>query len=82
MNEQVGWRGLIKNLQAEAPQWATLLPQIPRLTYQALNSNRFAALETEISALVRQQHTLNRWVVLLAALLTVIASTSLYLALQ
>jgi len=82
MNEQVGWRGLIKNLQAEAPQWATLLPQMPRLTHQALNSNRFAALETEISALVRQQHTLNRWVVLLAALLTVIASTSLYLAFQ
>ncbi|MHB8914647.1 MAG: ubiquinone biosynthesis regulatory protein kinase UbiB [Thiobacillus sp.] len=82
MNEQVGWRGLIKNLQAEAPQWASLLPQIPRLTHQALNSNRFAALETEISALVRQQHKLNRWVVLLAALLTVIASTSLYLAFQ
>ena len=82
MNEQVGWRGLIKNLQAEAPQWAALLPQMPRLAYQALNSNRFAALETEISALVRQQHTLNRWVVLLAALLTVIASTSLYLAFQ
>ena len=82
MNEQVGWRGLIKNLQAEAPQWAALLPQMPRLAHQALNSNRFAALEAEITTLVRQQHTLNRWVVLLATLLALIAGTSLYLAFQ
>jgi len=80
MNEQVGWRGLIKNLQAEAPQWAALLPQMPRLAHQALNSTRFAELETEISALVRQQYKLNRWVVLLASLLTGLICISLYLA--
>ena len=82
MIEQVGWRGLLKNLQAEVPQWATLLPQIPRLTHQALNTDRFAALEIEIRALLRQQHKLNRWVVILAGLLAVIVSTSMYLALQ
>lgn len=79
MNEQVGWRGLIKNLQAEAPQWASLLPQIPRLTHQALNSPRFTALETEISSLIRQQHRLNQWVMLLVALQTVIASALVYI---
>ena len=82
MNEQMGWRALWRNLQTEAPQWAALLPQLPRLTHQMLNSNRFAALETEISTLVRQQHTLNRWVVLLAALLTTLAAASLYLVSQ
>lgn len=73
MNEQVGWRGLIKNLQTEGPQWAALLPQMPRLAHQALKSNRFTALEKEISAMVRQQHKLYRWVVFLAGLLTALA---------
>ena len=79
MNEQVGWRGLLKNLQAEAPQWASLLPQIPRLAHQALNSPRFTALETEISSLIRQQHKLNQWVMLLVALQTVIAGALVYI---
>ena len=80
MNEQVGWRALLKNLKTEVPQWATLLPQIPRLTHQALNTNRFAALEIEITALLRQQQMLNRWVALLAILLTVVAAASVFLA--
>ena len=82
MNEQMGWRALVKNLQTEVPQWAAMLPQLPRLAHQALNTNRFESLEIEITALVRQQHILNRWVVLLAALLSVIAASSLYLAFQ
>jgi len=30
MNEQLGWRGLVKRLKREAPQWAALLPELPR----------------------------------------------------
>ncbi|MHB1238536.1 MAG: ubiquinone biosynthesis regulatory protein kinase UbiB, partial [Gallionella sp.] len=30
MNEQVGWRGFVKSLRAEAPNYARLLPQLPR----------------------------------------------------
>ena len=78
MNEQVGWRGLIKNLQAEAPQWAALMPQIPRLTHQALTSNRFASLEIEIKALLRQQLKLNRWIVALTTLLIPMALLLLF----
>ncbi|NMM29137.1 MAG: ubiquinone biosynthesis regulatory protein kinase UbiB [Glaciimonas sp.] len=36
MNEQIGWRGLIERLKAEAPRYSQLLPQLPRLVYQAL----------------------------------------------
>ncbi len=36
MSEQVGWRGLIKHLKTEAPQWSSLLPALPRLAHQAL----------------------------------------------
>jgi len=36
MNEQVGWRGFLENLKAEAPRYSKLLPQLPRLAHQAL----------------------------------------------
>ena len=36
MDEQIGWRGLVNHLKREAPQWAALLPQLPRLAHQAL----------------------------------------------
>jgi ubiquinone biosynthesis protein len=36
MQEQVGLRGFINHLRREAPQWASLLPQLPRLAHQAL----------------------------------------------
>lgn len=36
MNEQMGWRGLLKTLKAEAPNWATVMPQLPRLIHRAL----------------------------------------------
>lgn len=39
MNEQMGWRGMVKQLKQEAPQWATLLPQLPRKLDEALQVN-------------------------------------------
>jgi len=33
MNEQVGWRGLLRALRREAPFWASTLPQLPRLAH-------------------------------------------------
>ncbi|HKY02358.1 MAG TPA: ubiquinone biosynthesis regulatory protein kinase UbiB, partial [Burkholderiales bacterium] len=36
MSEQVGLRGLLRSLQKEAPTWANLIPQLPRLVHRAL----------------------------------------------
>ena len=36
VSEQVGWRGLIERLKAEAPRYSHILPALPRLTQQAL----------------------------------------------
>jgi len=69
MNEQVGWRALVRNLQTEAPKWAALLPQLPRLAHHALNENRLAQLEAGLSLLLRQQQARNRWLAVLAAVL-------------
>jgi len=74
MTEQMGWRALVKNLQTEAPKWAALLPQLPRLAHQALNENRLAQLEAGLTLMLRQQQVRNRWlgvITMLFALTTV-----------
>jgi ubiquinone biosynthesis protein len=61
MHEQVGVRGLINHLKREAPQWATLLPQLPRLAHQALTqANARNAATDEQLVLLREAATANR----------------------
>ncbi len=79
MNEQIGWRALVKNLQTEAPKWAALLPQLPRLAHHALNENRLAQLEAGLTLMLRQQHARNRWLGAITALAAVTAAAALYL---
>ena len=43
MKEQIGWRGLVSHLKHEAPHWAALLPQLPRLVHQALSNSLVGA---------------------------------------
>jgi ubiquinone biosynthesis protein len=82
MNEQLGWRALVKNLQAEAPKWAALLPQLPRLAHQALYENRLAQLEASLILMLRQQQARNKWLGIIAGLLAVLASAFLYFNLR
>jgi ubiquinone biosynthesis protein len=82
MNEQLGWRALVKNLQAEAPKWAALLPQLPRLAHHALNENRLAQLEAGLILMLRQQQARNKWLGIIAGLLAVLASALLYFNLR
>ncbi len=78
MNEQIGWRALIKNLKTEVPQWAALLPQLPRLAHQALSQNRLAALTAGLEALQLQQQTRNRWLGAMTVLLAALVTATLY----
>ena len=82
MNEQLGWRALVKNLQTEAPKWAALLPQLPRLAHHALNENRLAQLEAGLTLMLQQQHTRNRWLGIIAGLLAILAAATLYFNLR
>ncbi|HUX91689.1 MAG TPA: ubiquinone biosynthesis regulatory protein kinase UbiB [Gallionellaceae bacterium] len=68
MSEQVGWRGFIKALKAEAPNYATLLPQLPRLLHQKLNDNSAAQTEMILRQLLAQQVIRNRLLGLIAVL--------------
>ena len=59
MNRQIGWRGLFERLQHEAPHYAQLLPELPRLLHRALRQS--AADETQaLRALLSEQQRTNR----------------------
>jgi ubiquinone biosynthesis protein len=66
MSEQVGWRGFFNMIKAEAPHYATLLPQLPRLLHQRLNENSGAQIELALRELVEQQQQRNQWLMLIA----------------
>ncbi len=60
MNDQVGWRGLVRNLKREAPFWAATLPQVPRLVHRALSEERITKLEGAFDELHAQGERRNR----------------------
>jgi len=80
MNEQVGWRGLVRSLRREAPYWASTLPQIPRLLHRALAEDRLASLQDALERLAaqnaRRNHTL-AGLFILAALAVLLLAFSL-----
>ncbi len=78
MSEQLGWRGVMKGMQQEAPQWARTLPQLPRLVHQALARPPKDDLAPQLAQLVAAQQQQNRWLLVIALLLALIAA-ALYL---
>jgi ubiquinone biosynthesis protein len=59
MSEQVGWRGLLRTLEVEAPNWALLLPQLPRLLHRKLQEDTRGE-ERALAALLAEQRRRNQ----------------------
>ncbi|KAB2874471.1 MAG: ubiquinone biosynthesis regulatory protein kinase UbiB [Burkholderiaceae bacterium] len=59
MHEQVGWRGLLERLRNEAPRYAQLLPELPRLVHRALQ-RRGESDSAALEALLAEQRRTNR----------------------
>lgn len=61
MAEQVGWRGLVERLKAEAPRYAQIFPQLPRLVHRALEGVQPSGSDTEMlkALLIEQRRTNN-----------------------
>ena len=57
MNEQIGWAGLIDRLKDEAPRYAQLLPELPRLLHAALQPRTDASV---LQALLEDQRRTHR----------------------
>jgi ubiquinone biosynthesis protein len=69
MSEQVGWRGFLKSVRAEAPNYANLLPQLPRLLHQYLDESPTEKIENVLEKLVVQVRHSNRLLGLIIILL-------------
>jgi ubiquinone biosynthesis protein len=76
MNEQVGWRGMMERLRAEAPRFAHIFPQLPRLIYQALEQTTSLEVNDDVllRELMKHQRRTNRVLVFVASLLGLLGS--------
>jgi ubiquinone biosynthesis protein len=73
MSEQVGPRGLWKQIRHEAPMWAKTLPQIPRLIHKVLNDDAPGRLESAIRQLEQAQRRQSKILLAIALILAAMA---------
>lgn len=72
MSEQIGWRGVMRQLEHEAPRWGAMLPQLPRLLHHRLARDDAGPLQRRLDELVIEQRRQTRLLAVLAALLAAI----------
>ncbi|MES2759650.1 MAG: ubiquinone biosynthesis regulatory protein kinase UbiB, partial [Pseudomonadota bacterium] len=87
MGDQVGVRGMWERMKDEAPRYAHIIPQLPRLVHRALEHSQSSRGDTELlKLLVLEQRRTNRmlgFVVYFAAALGIgLAAIQLYLHFQ
>ncbi|MGS0753277.1 ubiquinone biosynthesis regulatory protein kinase UbiB [Roseateles sp. GG27B] len=80
MNEQVGWRALLNQLKKEAPRYAQVFPELPRLLHDALKRQAAPQDGQAMAALIQEQRRTNR--LLQALLYSVVGFTLGWLAAQ
>lgn len=65
MDEQIGWRGIIKTLKKELPHIAHVLPEMPRLLHlqltQAIQREKETPINTLMQDLVHEQQRQSFW---------------------
>ncbi|MDR3298484.1 MAG: ubiquinone biosynthesis regulatory protein kinase UbiB [Candidatus Accumulibacter sp.] len=69
MNEQLGWRAVLRGVMDESPDWPRTLPQLPRLVHRALRRESVAQITPLLTRLVTAQRRQNRLLMLIAVLL-------------
>jgi ubiquinone biosynthesis protein len=59
MSEQIGWRGLWQNIKTEAPRFAHLFPQLPRLVHHALSRSSEHVQPQLLTQILQEQKATN-----------------------
>jgi len=77
MNEQLGPRAFLRELREEAPLWAKMLPQLPRLVHRALAEDTTRRFETALHRLERAQQWQVRMLFGIAAVLALLVAAVL-----
>jgi ubiquinone biosynthesis protein len=80
MDDQMGWRALLRHFKDEAPGWAATLPQLPRLAHQALSAapQRIDVLQAELARLAAEQRRTRRWLSAASLLVAALAGLELW----
>ena len=81
MREQIGLRGLLRSLHNEAPRWATVLPQLPRLLHRVLADDRVGRIEHALEELLALERRRNRLLGLAVGLLALALAWAVILSL-
>ena len=72
MNEQVGPKALLRNIKAEAPDWAQMLPGLPRKLNMLVDENRQQEMRDAYVHLVKIQQRQSLWLSVIAVALVLI----------
>jgi ubiquinone biosynthesis protein len=79
MDEQVGFRGFWEQMKNEAPRFAHLLPQLPRLLHATLDRN-LATQQRALDTVVAEQRRTNRLLRVMAAALALLVAAAVGVA--
>ena len=69
MSEQVGWRGFLKSLRDEAPNYASMLPQLPRLLHGYLTNDTVNRNDELLHKILNQYRRYNTLLTLISLML-------------
>lgn len=69
MSEQVGWRGFLKSLRDEAPNYASMLPQLPRLLHRYLTNDTVNRNDELLHKILNQHRRYNTLLTLISLML-------------
>ncbi|MCB1985354.1 MAG: ubiquinone biosynthesis regulatory protein kinase UbiB, partial [Nitrosomonas sp.] len=78
MSEQIGLRGLTSRMQKEAPNWAVIFPQFPRLFHHMMAENRNQGLEEKMQHLISESKRQNRLLFFVIILLILLLFWQIY----
>ncbi|HEU6454723.1 MAG TPA: ubiquinone biosynthesis regulatory protein kinase UbiB [Roseateles sp.] len=79
MSEQLGWRGFVNNMKKEAPRWAGLMPELPRLVHQALSRDD-SELQARLATIEARQRRTAGWLVFSITIIICLAAALLWRA--
>ena len=69
MDGQIGVRALLKNLKHEAPDWAEILPSLPRKVAALVDEKKHDEMRQATLHLIQSQRRQNFWLALIAVVL-------------
>ncbi len=80
MDEQMGWRAMVRGVKEEAPSWAGTLPQLPRLVHHALTESgrQQTAQQQQLDQLAAGQRQLGRLLTVVGLLAAALLAIELY----